>query len=85
MKKISLKDAMQWAQDTRKPGWDDTLYHSKYTNQVVQRLQDEIATLKLRLSIALKVKGRENKSLCNHERPFCTDTPECSRREDGRP
>ena len=44
--KLSLPDAMQWAEESRRPGWDDTLYHSKYVNLVVQKLQDEVKRLR---------------------------------------
>ncbi len=44
--KISLRDAMDWAKDAQRPGWDNTLYHSKYVNLVVGRLAKEIYRLR---------------------------------------
>jgi hypothetical protein len=53
--KISLKDAMDWAKDAQRPGWDNTLYASKYVNLVVGRLAQEVRRLRRR---GPDVKGR---------------------------
>ncbi len=65
--KISLRDAMDWAKDAQRPGWDDTLYHSKYVNLVVGKLAAEVRRLKkLRgswcLDCGVKINGRR----CSH-------------------